>query len=150
MSVNVQRMRCSPEDVFRVLGDGWTYPSWVVGVSRMRRVGAAWPAAGARLHHSVGTWPLLLDDETTMREFDPPRRAVMRAKGWPIGEAEVVFDVRPHDRGCVVRLEEQLVAGPGRIVPLPVRDLMLFWRNRETLQRLTYLAEGMASVDPAR
>ena len=32
----VQRwFNCSGEQVFAVLGDGWIYPAWVVGASRM-------------------------------------------------------------------------------------------------------------------
>ena len=35
-----RRLNCSPEQVFAVLCDGWTYPVWVVGASRMRSVSA--------------------------------------------------------------------------------------------------------------
>ena len=57
-------MTVSPEKVWEVLADGWLYPVWVVGASRMREVDDHWPAEGAKLHHSVGTWPALLDDTT--------------------------------------------------------------------------------------
>jgi hypothetical protein len=57
-----RRFNCSPEQVFVVLHDGWTYPVWVVGASRMRDVDAGWPAPGTKLYHSFGVWPLLLDD----------------------------------------------------------------------------------------
>jgi hypothetical protein len=40
-----RRCNCSPEQVFAVLHDGWTYPVWVVGASRMRDVDPGWPAA---------------------------------------------------------------------------------------------------------
>jgi hypothetical protein len=145
MSRNVRLLRCTPEDVFRVLGDGWLYPSWVVGASRMREVGSTWPAAGGRLHHSFGVWPVLIDDSTVVEAYDPPRRMVMRARGWPIGEARVTIDVKPHGDDCLVRIQEEAVAGPGRFVPAPLLDLMLHWRNAETLHRLAYLAEGMAA-----
>ena len=46
MSTNVRSMNCSPEDVFAVLADGWLFPTWVVGASRMRDVDAAWPEVG--------------------------------------------------------------------------------------------------------
>ena len=87
MSRNVRASAGSPQAVFEVLADGWLYPGWVVGASRMRAVDAAWPAEGARLHHSVGVWPLLIHDETVSLEWRPPNRAVVRAKGRPIGEA---------------------------------------------------------------
>lgn len=144
MSRNVRVLRCEPEDVFRVLSDGWLYPSWVVGASRMREVGEEWPAAGSELHHSFGVWPVLIDDKTVVEEYEPPRRMVMRARGWPIGEARVTIDVKPRGEGCVVRIQEEAVAGPGRFVPEAVLDVMLHWRNSETLHRLAYLAEGTA------
>jgi hypothetical protein len=41
MSRNVRASACSPQAVFEVLADGWLYPGWVVGASRMRAVDAA-------------------------------------------------------------------------------------------------------------
>ena len=146
MSRNVRVLRCSPEDVFRVLGDGWLYPSWVVGASRMREVDEAWPAAGAQLHHSVGVWPALIDDSTVVEAYDPPRRMVLKARGWPLGEARVTIDVKARGDGSVVRIQEEAVAGPATFVPAPVMDALLRWRNAETLHRLAYLAEGMAAA----
>lgn len=142
MSCNVREMACAPESVFEVLADGWVFPTWVVGASRMRDVDADWPAAGAKLHHSFGAWPMLIDDETTSTEWNPPHRAVMVASGWPIGEARVAIDVKPRGEGCVVRLQEEAIAGPGRLIPPFLLDLLLHARNTETLHRLAYLAEG--------
>jgi hypothetical protein len=34
--------------------------------------------------------------------------------------------------------------GPARFVPAPVRIPVLGWRNKESLERLAYLAEGRA------
>lgn len=148
MSRNVRLLACTPDDVFRVLDDGWLFPSWVVGASRMREVDEAWPQTGSRLHHSFGVWPVLIDDETLVEEYDSPRRMVMRPKGWPIGEARVTIDVKPRGERSVVSIHEEAVAGPGRFVPKPLMDLALHWRNSETLHRLAYLAEGLAK-DPA-
>lgn len=142
MSRNVRRMQCSPEAVFRVLADGWLYPGWVVGASRMRNVDAAWPQPGAKLHHSVGVWPALLDDSTSSATWDPPRKMVMTARGWPIGEARVTIDVKPFDDGCLVRIQEEAVSGPAKAMPHALTDVLLQWRNAETLHRLAYLAEG--------
>ena len=72
MSSNVRVLNCRPEDVFAVLADGWVFPTWVVGASRMRDVDEAWPAEGSHLHHSFGVWPAVIDDKTTVREWDPP------------------------------------------------------------------------------
>lgn len=142
MSRNVRTMHCPPSAVFDVLADGWLYPSWVVGASRMRDVAAEWPDADSRLAHSVGVWPALIDDETVSLEWDPPHRAVMRAKGWPIGEARVTIDVRRYGKGCKVRIQEEPAAGPGSWVPRVLTDPILYLRNRETLHRLALVAEG--------
>jgi len=144
MAENVRRIDATPEQVFAVLADGWLYPSWVVGASRIRGVHDTWPGEGAELHHSFGVWPILINDKTVLLEWDPPRRAVLRAHGWPIGEAQVTIEVRPSGTGSLVRIVEDAVEGPGRLVPSPIRQIGLRIRNRETLQRLAYLAEGGA------
>ena len=146
MSRNVRVLNCRPDDVFKVLADGWLYPSWVVGASRMRKVDEQWPAVGSRLHHSFGSWPALIDDTTVSEVWNPPHRAVVRAKGWPIGEARVALDVKPRGTDCVVRIQEEAVSGPGLLVPRPIMNIMLHWRNSETLHRLAYLAEGRRST----
>ena len=142
MSINVRQMNCRPEDVFAVFADGWVWPSWVVGISRMRNVDAAWPRVGAKLQHSFGVWPALINDEATVLEYDPPRRMVTQPAGWPIGEARVVLEVKPRGAGCVVRLTEKAVKGPGALIPKRLLDAPLYWRNAETLRRLAYIAEG--------
>ncbi|MDQ0727450.1 SRPBCC family protein [Microbacterium sp. W4I20] len=144
MATNTRAMDCTPEDVFRVLGNGWLYPAWVVGASRMRDVDEAWPGPGAELHHSFGVWPALIDDTTQMKEWDPPHRAVLRARGWPVGEATVTIRARKLSSGCLVRIDEDPVKGPATLVPRFLTTPMLRWRNAETLQRLAYLAEGRA------
>lgn len=145
MAKNVRTMNCTPEDVFRVLADGWLYPAWVVGASRMRDVDESWPQTGSELHHSVGVWPALLDDSTRVEEWAPPHRMVMTAKGWPIGEARVTLRVRSYDGGSMVRIDEEPVEGPATLIPSVLTTPLLRWRNSETLHRLAYLAEGMAS-----
>ena len=153
MSRNVRVLKCAPEDVFAVLADGWLYPSWVVGASRMRAVDGGWPAAASALHHSFGVWPVLIDDRTESLEWHPPHRAVMKARGWPIGEARVTLDVKPRGaEGCIVRIQEEAVSGPAVLVPAPLMDVLLHWRNTETLHRLAYLAEGIgtrAAIGPS-
>ena len=49
-----RRTTASPDDVWAVLADGWSYPLWVVGASRMRAVSADWPQPGAKLHRDDG------------------------------------------------------------------------------------------------
>ncbi len=145
MAENVRILHCHPDDVFRVLANGWLYPTWVVGASRMRDVDETWPQPGSELHHSVGLWPALLDDTTVVEEWSPPDRMVMRARGWPIGEARVTLRVRSYDGGAMVRIDEEPVNGPAALLPALVTAPVLRWRNAETLRRLAYLAEGGAA-----
>jgi len=128
--------------VFQVLADGWLYPLWVVGASRMRAVDPAWPAVGSKLHHSTGVWPLLINDDTEVLSCDRPRSISLQARGWPAGEARVDITAEPAPTGCVVSIEEDAASGPALLVPKPVRQAMITARNRETLARLGYLAEG--------
>ncbi len=73
MSENERLINASVEDVFAVLTDSWSYASWVVGASRIRDVEAGWPEPGNSIHHSVGAWPLLIDDATTVDLYEPLR-----------------------------------------------------------------------------
>lgn len=130
------------EAVWKVLADGWLYPSWVVGASRMRDVDPAWPEVGAQLHHSVGSWPLLLDDTTTVLACVPHRELVLRARAWPMGEAEITLRLADRDGACEVVMAEEAVSGPGRLLPPSVLAAVLTPRNGESLRRLAYLAEG--------
>jgi uncharacterized protein YndB with AHSA1/START domain len=144
MSSNTRLIKASPDRVWAVLADGWLYPTWVVGASRMRSVDASWPQVGSRLHHSAGVWPALLDDETESLHCLPERQLRLRARGWPLGEAEVSINLEPKDEGTLVELREQVVAGPGRYLPRRAQDPMLTIRNTESLRRLAYLVEGGA------
>jgi hypothetical protein len=142
----VRRMTSAPiEGVWKVLADGWTYPSWVVGAARMRAVAADWPAVGAELHHSIGGWPFLINDVTQVLAADPDHELRLRGRGWPAGEVEIHLLLRPsEDGGCELVMREDVVAGPAKLIPKPVRALMIKRRNVEGLQRLSYLAKGSA------
>ena len=144
MARNSRELRCSPDAVFGVLADGWLFPGWVVGATRLRGVDASWPTPGARLHHSFGVWPLVLDDTTVSQGFDAPRRMVLRARGWPAGEAHITIDVEPTVGGCRVTLTERVVSGPAMAVLTALFDVPLRVRNTETLRRLAWHAEGRA------
>lgn len=141
MSRNHRLVHASPEHVWEVLSDGWLYPLWVVGASRLRDADKDWPNVGSQLHHSVGVWPLLLDDSTEVLECTPGRRLLLRARGWPIGAAHVEITVEPAGEDTEIAIREQAVAGPGALVPRLVQDPLLTWRNVEALRRLAYIVE---------
>jgi hypothetical protein len=142
-----RKVDATPEQVWAVLEDGWLYPSWVVGASRMRAVGEDWPAQGQRLHHSAGLWPMVTNDETVSIESEPPRHLRLQAKGWPAGEATIDLRIEPLAQGCVVRIQEDVTKGPALVVPEPLRQVVLASRNKETLRRLAYIAEHRSHPD---
>lgn len=142
MSLTQRTIGVPPQRVWAVLADGWSYPLWVVGASRMRDVDAAWPKEGSALHHSVGAWPLLIDDRTTVEECLPEHLLRLSARSWPLGRAAVTVCLDPAGEDTMVTMREDAVAGPGRMVPRPLRALLLHRRNREALARLAFLAEG--------
>lgn len=144
MSRTTRIIHCTPEQVFDVLSDGWSYASWVVGASRIRDVDEAWPAVGTRIQHSVGSWPLLIDDNTEVEEMSAPSLLQLRVKAWPTGEGRVRMTCQPAADGCEVVMEEEAVSGPAVLIPRPVQDAMLRARNVEALKRLAFLAEGRA------
>jgi uncharacterized protein YndB with AHSA1/START domain len=132
------------EQVWAVLSEGWLYAGWVVGASRIRRVDPDWPDEGTRMHHSVGSWPLLLDDDTEVLTCRPQQLLRLLARTRPLGESLVEIELkdRPGLGGCTVELREDTVSGPGLLIPTPLRQLALLPRNRESLRRLDYLVRG--------
>ncbi len=139
----VRRIHAPADAVWAVVSDGWLYANWVVGTSRVRAVDSAWPQEGSRIHHSFGVWPLLIDDETVCLAAVPGERIRLRAKGWPMGEAQVELSISGEPSGgCVVTLVEDAVTGPGVLVPRVVRQAAIAVRNTEGLRRLALIAEG--------
>lgn len=142
MSTVSRKIDAPPARVWEVLADGWNYPLFVVGASRMRDVDRAWPEVGTKLHHSVGVWPALIDDATEVLEMQPGARLKLRAKGWPLGEAHVEFRLTEKGKGTMLEIEEHPTAGPGAMVPPPVTAPGIAWRNTETLHRIALIAEN--------
>jgi uncharacterized protein YndB with AHSA1/START domain len=136
-----QRISAPVERVFDILADGWSYSSWVVGASHIRKVDSGWPQPGTRIHHSVGPWPLVVKDVTLVEELELPHRLVLRARLWPFGAATVRFDLASAGAGATtVVMDEELKEGPFSRLPARVQAALLVPRNRETLLRLSDLA----------
>jgi NAD(P)-dependent dehydrogenase (short-subunit alcohol dehydrogenase family) len=151
-SLTVEReVSAGADAVWSVLADGWSYATWVVGTASVRAVDDGWPSTGTRIHHSVGMWPLLLHDTTAALESHAPTQLVLEARGWPLGKAHVTVEVHPQGtRSCLVTIREDAVAGPGTLVPKPLRQAVILPRNREALRRLALLAEGKAQPSIGR
>ena len=144
MTTNECMMEVTPGQVWSVLADGWLYPLWVVGATRVRDVDDHWPAHGSQIHHSVGVWPALINDDTEVLEVEPEHLMRLRARAWPAGDAEVTIRLLSVGSGSRVTIEEDAVSGPGALVPKPLRAGGIKWRNVESLRRLKMIAEGRA------
>lgn len=131
-----------PARVFAVLADGWSYPLWVVGATHMREVDRGWPAVGTRLHHSVGVWPLSVEDVTEVLDVQPGRRIVLRAHAPVVGSADIELVLTPVPEGTLVRMLERVASGPGRLLPEMLQHVLLYPRNVESLLRLRAIAEN--------
>jgi len=131
----------SPDRVFAVLADGWSYASWVVGAAHIRDVDPQWPAVGARIHHRTGPWPLQIDDQSVVRAVQPDRMLELDAQLWPLGGARIRIELVPlgpaKTRVCMA---EVLCSRVGTLLPQVVQAPLLRARNREALRRLDDIA----------
>jgi uncharacterized protein YndB with AHSA1/START domain len=134
----------APEAVFDVFADGWSYPVWVVGASGMREVDDGWPAKGTRIHHSVGPWPMVIEDVTLVLAVNRPHLLVLEARMWPLGKARVRFELEGDERSTTITMTEVANSGPISILPKNVQSRLIAPRNRESLRRLARLARARA------
>jgi len=140
-----QLVEASAERVFAELADGWAYVGWVVGATHIRDVDAGWPQTGSKIHHKVGVWPAAVADYTQSLDCEPNRRLLLRARGWPLGEAtvEILLEERSPTR-TEVTIREAPSAGPGRWLDNPLLRSTLRVRNVEALRRLKDRVENRA------
>jgi hypothetical protein len=90
----------TPDQVWAVMADGWTYSQWVVGNGRMRAVDADWPAPGSKIHHTIGVWPLIINDETVVEARTPRQELVLLARVRPFGRARITLRLAASPTGC--------------------------------------------------
>lgn len=129
-------------EVWSVIADGWTYSQWVVGNSRMRAVDPSWPEVGTTIRHSIGVWPLVLDDLTVVEACTPVRQLVLLAKGRPFGKARITLRLSDTDAGgCLIEMAEVPVGAPMGWVPRRLALAAAVPRNRECTSRLAAIAE---------
>lgn len=129
------------QQVWDVIADGWTYSQWVVGNTRMRAVEPNWPAPGSRIHHTIGVWPLVVNDETEVESCTPTKELVLLAKTRPFGMARIVLRLADTPTGTRVEMAEVPVGGPLNWIPRRLALLAVYPRNRECTERLVALAE---------
>jgi uncharacterized protein YndB with AHSA1/START domain len=118
----------SREQVWNVIADGWTYSQWVVGNTRMRAVDPAWPAPGSKIHHTIGIWPLVLNDETVVESCTPQEELVLLARGRPFAAARITLRLFDTQNGTRIEMAEVPAGGPLNWIP---RRLVALAERRE-------------------
>ena len=126
--------------VWEALADPAAYGYWVVGSKVIRDADPAWPAPGARFHHTIGVGPLKVSDHTESLEAEPPRLLCMRANGRPLGTARITMEMTPRDGGTLVRMTETPDGLTAILALNPLVHLLTKARNAESLMRLEELA----------
>jgi uncharacterized protein YndB with AHSA1/START domain len=124
----------SCEQVYEVLADPETYPSWLIGAQRIRRVDPDFPAPASRFEHSVGaTGEASVDDASVSLRAEPPHRLVLDVRAGLV-HGTVDFRVEEEPGGCRLVFRECPTGPPILITPL-LRPA-LFARNTVSVRQL--------------
>jgi uncharacterized protein YndB with AHSA1/START domain len=136
-----REIAASTADVYAVLIDPRSYPSWLAGAKEIREVDADWPAPGSRFHHRVRFGPITVADSTEMIAAQPCQRIELAVRARPFVSAIVTFALVGDDRRCMVSFEEEpRVRLVGNLVR-PVMDPVTHMRNHHSLKRLEQVAK---------
>jgi hypothetical protein len=136
----IRDLPASRQAVWDVIANGWTYSQWVVGNSRTRAVDGHWPEPGSAIRHSVGVWPLVINDQTEVESCTPGEEIVLKARVGLFGAARITLRLTDLADGCRIEMIEVPVTGPASLLPDPVALVAVYPRNRECLWRLGALA----------
>jgi len=141
--VATRDVAASCQQVWDVMANGWTYTQWVVGNSRTRAVDSNWPEPGSAIRHSIGVWPLVINDQTEVESCTPGQELVLHAGiGW-LGAARITMRLAEIPEGCRIEMIEVPVEGPVGLVPDRLALAAVYVRNRECMLRLAALAERL-------
>src|SRR3954447_1889851 len=141
MSVNETYVDATPEAVFDVLADPFSYGHWVVGASETRDADSDWPRPGSKFHHTQGAFGVGLPDSTSVVAAERPRTLVLEARIRPFAVNKVELRLYPSGRGTKVVMVEYPTGGIAARVENPLIELSLKLRNVEALRRLRKMAE---------
>jgi hypothetical protein len=113
----------------------------------MRAVDPNWPAPGSKIHHTIGVWPFVLNDESVVESCTPTEELVLLAKSRPFGGARITLRLFDTDNGCRIEMAEVPVGGPLNWIPRRLALVAAYPRNRECTARLAALAERRAEPE---
>ena len=142
MARNETEIEASPEAVWTVLADPFSYEHWVVGSADIRDVEGDWPQVGATFHHTQGLPKFGLKDTTTVLEANPLRQLKLCVRARPMVIAEVELELAAAGEGTRVVMVEVPVGGVVGKLNNPAFEAGLRLRNAESLRRLKRLAEA--------
>jgi uncharacterized protein YndB with AHSA1/START domain len=127
-------VQASPAEVYAVLSDPTTYPEWLTGAQRIRRVDPDFPREGSTFGHEVGpAAAATVADESESLVDDPPHHLRLAVHAGPLaGIAD--FRLRATGEGTEVVFQETITGALAYAMPA-LRPL-LHARNRAALSRL--------------
>ncbi len=137
-------VNATPEQVWAVLADGWSYDQWVVGTTDIRSVDPGFPAEGTSLAYTAGWSPLRMKDRTTVRIAEPLRRLELEANTRLVGTARISVEVLAWGEKSVVVIDEHPLSGLGWFLHNPLSEMVLSLRNRLMAHSLAQLVESRA------
>ena len=107
MVVVEKSMPASAPKVFDVISEPTTYPQWLTGAKRIRRVDNDFPRPASEFEHEVGAGPITVKDTTEVEEVRPDHMLEMIVRARPFLVARVKFEVfAENDHSSRLRLSE--------------------------------------------
>lgn len=146
VAVNEIHIDATPERCFDVLSDPRSFSYWVVGASEIKAADPEWPKPGAAFDHAVGVRPFRIHDHTEVERMEENRLLLLRAKGRPLGTAQVLLRLAPDNGGTRLTLEETPGDFVSRLLFMGPLDRLVWLRNAKAIRRLKELAEGKVSI----
>lgn len=140
MATVEQSFQLAPHELFEILTTPDTYPHWLVGAKRIRRVAASWPSVGGYFEHVVGLGALTISDRTSVTAFEPPTLLELLVRARPLLRASVRFELEAHPNGCVLRMTET-PAGAYKLASTALQPLIRA-RNASSMHRLSKLVQA--------
>ncbi|MET0728720.1 MAG: SRPBCC family protein [Acidimicrobiales bacterium] len=146
MSHVQSRIQAPLDDVWEALIDVRTYPTWLIGARKIRRVEEGWPAPGTAFHHEVGIGgPVKIADRTRCLEIVPRQRLVLDVRALPVLHGQVTFELHEDGSETVVDMEEHPI-GVYRVLA-PVLAPLTKARNAASLEALEDRVRERAGID---
>jgi uncharacterized protein YndB with AHSA1/START domain len=124
----------APNAVFAVLSDPETYPDWLAGAQRIRKVDGDFPAPGSHFDHEVGPSDhLTVADRTKALTADAPNQLALEVHAGPL-RGIVEFELERTGEGTLVTFRERITGALGPTM-VALRG-PIFLRNKGSLGKL--------------